>query len=234
MNMIQLATRSIVAAPTALDRSQRAEIAKAARREEILDAARRVFSERGFKGTTIADIADAAGIALGTIYLYFPSKDDVFAALNERFSELLTSAITANVRGDSLEAIVRNRVRNVFDVCGANRDLVRLVVLNTDPDSAAEKRMRAGEADRLKPMAEAFATGAKQGVTRDADPMIMTQLVIGLVSIAVYQAFVLSDGSRAGNLRDECAEMIIAYLRPLNTGQQGAQGRKEGWTWTQT
>ena len=203
-----------MAASTALDRSQRAEAAKAARREEILDAARRVFAERGFKGTTIADIAEIAGIALGTVYRYFPSKDDLFGALSERFTDLVTSAITANVRGDSLESIVRNRVRNVFDVCGANRDLVRLVVLNTDPDSAAEKRMRASEADRHKPMVEAFTIGAKQGVTRAADPQVMAQLVIGAVSIAVYQAFVLSDGRNADKIRDECAEMVIAYLRP--------------------
>jgi AcrR family transcriptional regulator len=203
-----------VSAPTELDRSQRAEAAKAARREDILVAARRVFAERGFKGTTIADIADIAGIALGTVYLYFPSKDDLFAALGERFTELVTSAITANIRADSLDAAVRSRVRNVFDVCGANRDLVRLVVLNTDPDSAAEKRMRAGEADRHKPMVEAFAAGARQGLTRNADPLVMAQLVIGAVSMSVYQAFVLSDGSRAERIRDECAEMIIAYLRP--------------------
>jgi AcrR family transcriptional regulator len=217
MNVIQLVTGSIVAAPTALDRSQRAEIAKAARREEILDAARRVFAERGFRGTTIADIAEAAGIALGTVYLYFPSKDDLFAALNQRFTELITSAITANVRGDSLEGTVRNRVRNVFDVCGANRDLVRLVVLNTDPDSAAEKRMRDAEANRHKPMVEAFTVGGRTGVTRNADPAIMSQLVIGLVSIAVYQAFVLSDGSNAEKIFEECAEMIIAYLRPVSS-----------------
>jgi AcrR family transcriptional regulator len=214
-------------ASAALDRSQRAEMAKAARREEILDAARRVFAERGFKGTTIADIAEAAGIALGTIYLYFPSKDDVFAALNRRFTDLVASAITANIDGDSLESSVRSRVRNVFDVIGANRDLVRLVVLNTDPNSAAEKRMRAGEAERYKPMIDALASGARQGFTRDADPVVMTQLVIGLVSIAVYQAFVLSDGRQAEKLRDECAEMIIAYLRPVN-GNRSAQGGREG------
>ena len=71
------------------ERAQRAEQAKAARREEILDAARRVFAERGFRGTTIADIAEAAKIALGTIYLYFSSKEDVFAALHQRFNEVI-------------------------------------------------------------------------------------------------------------------------------------------------
>lgn len=203
-----------MSAPT-LDKTQRAEQAKAARSEEILDAARRVFAERGFKGTTIADIAEAAGIALGTIYLYFPSKDDVFAALNRRFVELITSAITANVESDSLDGSVRTRISNVFAVCAANRDLVRLVVLNTDPNSAVEKRMRAGEADRYKPIVDALAASAQQGFTRNADPVIMTRLVIGLVSIAVYQAFVLPDGSNADALRDECAEMVLAYLRPV-------------------
>ena len=70
----------------------RAELAKAARREDILAAARRVFAARGFRGTTIADIADDAGIALGTIYLYFPSKEGVFAALNARLGELIAEA----------------------------------------------------------------------------------------------------------------------------------------------
>jgi AcrR family transcriptional regulator len=204
-----------VSAPTALDRSQRAEIARAARSEEILDAARRVFAERGFKGTTIADIAEAAGIALGTIYLYFPSKDDVFAALNRRFVELITSAITANVQSDSLDGSVRTRIFNVFAVCAANRDLVRLVVLNTDPNSAVEKRMRAGEADKYKPMVDALARAREGGFIRNADPVVMTRLIIGLMSIAVYQAFVLGDGGDADALRDESAEMIISYLRPV-------------------
>ena len=204
-----------MSAPTALDRNQRAEAARAARSAEILDAARRVFAERGFKGTTIADIAEAAGIALGTIYLYFPSKDDVFAALSRRFGELIASSISANVQSDSLEGSVRSRVRNVFDVCAANRDLVRLVVLNTDPNSAVEQRMRARSDHHHQPMVDALTNSAKLGFTRNADPVVMTRLIIGLVSIAVYQAFILSDGSDADSLRDECAEMIIAYLRPV-------------------
>jgi len=46
-------------------------------REAIVDAAFKLFAERGFDGTTIADIADAADIAPRTFFSYFPSKDDV-------------------------------------------------------------------------------------------------------------------------------------------------------------
>ena len=141
MNDIHCGSERVTSA-SVLERTRKAVIAKAARREEILAAARRVFALRGFRGTTIADIAEEAGIALGTIYLYFASKDDVFAALNEQFNALIVAAMTNAPVGVSLDDTVRRRVDNVFNTCAANRDLVRLVVLNTDPDSSASKRMR--------------------------------------------------------------------------------------------
>jgi AcrR family transcriptional regulator len=54
---------------------------KAARREAILEAARAVFAEKGLRASTIDDIAEAAELGKGTIYLYFKSKEQVFAAL---------------------------------------------------------------------------------------------------------------------------------------------------------
>jgi AcrR family transcriptional regulator len=53
------------------------------RRRQILDAALKVFAEKGFKGATNQDIADAAGISPGLIYWYFDSKEDVLFALIE-------------------------------------------------------------------------------------------------------------------------------------------------------
>lgn len=200
--------------PPVLDRSQRTELARAARREEILDAARTVFGQRGFRGTTIADIAEAAGIALGTIYLYFPSKEDVFAALNQRLQKIISDAVSQATEGGTLEETTRERVANVFAACGGNRDLVRLVVLNTDPESAVTRRLREADHDRSKPMIRGIAASVEAGVIRAGDPAIMTNLIIGLVSIAVYQAFVLTDGTDADKYRDACAEMIVAYLRP--------------------
>jgi TetR/AcrR family fatty acid metabolism transcriptional regulator len=50
----------------------------------ILDAATRVFAERGFFSAQVADIARRAGIAAGTVYLYFRSKDDILISLFDR------------------------------------------------------------------------------------------------------------------------------------------------------
>lgn len=57
------------------------------RREELMDAAQRLFLEKGFAATSVAEIVAAADVAKGTFYLYFQTKDDVLAALQERFVE---------------------------------------------------------------------------------------------------------------------------------------------------
>jgi AcrR family transcriptional regulator len=56
------------------------------RREQILDAAATVFLDRGLTQATMADVAEAAGVAKGTIYLYFDSKSAVLTALRARYT----------------------------------------------------------------------------------------------------------------------------------------------------
>jgi AcrR family transcriptional regulator len=65
---------------------------KDARPQEILEAALKVFAEKGFAATRLEEIAARAGVAKGTIYLYFPSKEAVFTAL---VKEKLGGRVTA-------------------------------------------------------------------------------------------------------------------------------------------
>jgi AcrR family transcriptional regulator len=65
------------------------EARQTAYRGLILDAAERVFATKGFDGAKIKDVADAAGLALGTVYVLFPSKRDVFAAVHANRGEAL-------------------------------------------------------------------------------------------------------------------------------------------------
>jgi AcrR family transcriptional regulator len=67
---------------------------KKEKREKILNAAIQVFSKKGLKDTKISDIAETAGIGKGTVYEYFKSKNEVFAAtfhfFMERFEEVMS------------------------------------------------------------------------------------------------------------------------------------------------
>ena len=63
---------------------QDARDARASKRDAILDAATRVFAERGFFAAQVADVARLAGVAAGTVYLYFKNKDDLLISLFNR------------------------------------------------------------------------------------------------------------------------------------------------------
>jgi TetR/AcrR family transcriptional regulator, fatty acid metabolism regulator protein len=64
--------------------SARALAARADKHAAILRAATEVFAERGFFNAQVADVARAAGVAAGTVYLYFRSKDDLLVSIFER------------------------------------------------------------------------------------------------------------------------------------------------------
>jgi len=92
------------------------DVVSAFRRDQILAAAHGVFASRGFKEATVGDIADAAGVAKGTLYLYFKSKDEIYwAALHRGLDELhaLTRTALARAAGprDKLHAFIDTKVR---------------------------------------------------------------------------------------------------------------------------
>ncbi|MFH1761999.1 MAG: TetR/AcrR family transcriptional regulator [bacterium] len=67
----------------------RREKEKLARREHILGAAQKLFATRGYHISTVDDIAEAAGLAKGTIYLYFKTKQELFLCLAKERLELM-------------------------------------------------------------------------------------------------------------------------------------------------
>jgi len=68
---------------------ERKERERERRRQQIIVAAKRVFSEKGFNRTTMEDIAKEAELSPGTLYLYFKNKDDLYASLSLRILQFL-------------------------------------------------------------------------------------------------------------------------------------------------
>jgi AcrR family transcriptional regulator len=89
-----------------------------ARRAQIIDAAARVFAEKGFHRATTREIASAAGVSEGTIYNYFDSKADLLIGIMARLAELeqldveLTQALQSDVK-DFMIAISRHRLARI-------------------------------------------------------------------------------------------------------------------------
>src|SRR3954452_3213778 len=100
----------------------------AVRREQLLDAAEAVLTERGLSATTVADVAQAAGVAKGTMYLHFESKAELLAGLRARYMQRLTDAALAPETEEvSLQNLVHRLVSGLFDFSVANGRLHHLL-----------------------------------------------------------------------------------------------------------
>ncbi|MDI7249304.1 MAG: TetR/AcrR family transcriptional regulator [Bacillota bacterium] len=96
----------------------------------ILDAAERVFAARGYAATTVKGVALEAGVATGTVYLYFPSKEELFLALIDRGTRAVLEGIVEARQGKpdviaKLAASLEGAVR----AFSAHRDLARVALL---------------------------------------------------------------------------------------------------------
>ena len=85
----------------------------AARREQILDAAARVFAEKGFARATTKEIADAADVSEGTIYNYFDSKHDLLISLPQRISWPMVSSFVKSARRQGPDTVADDEERMV-------------------------------------------------------------------------------------------------------------------------
>ena len=68
-------------------------IDKQAKKQDIIEAAMKVFAQKGFANTKMADVAEAANIGKGTIYEYFKSKDEIFEFVFNHFMESMETSV---------------------------------------------------------------------------------------------------------------------------------------------
>jgi len=107
---------------------ERKEREKERRREEILDAAQRVFVDKGLTTATVDDIAIAAELSKGTLYLYFESKEDIYIALMLRGLRLLYGVFNEIIsREASVVAILLRMEEAYMEFFNSQRNYFRML-----------------------------------------------------------------------------------------------------------
>lgn len=103
--------------------------------QRILDAAARVFHEQGYTGATTNDIADEAGVSIGSLYQYFPNKDALLVALTRRHIELTTDSLATLLNSMPLRPQFEAVLRLVVDFLVEQHDLddLHLLVMHSAP-----------------------------------------------------------------------------------------------------
>ena len=111
------------------------------RKQTICDAAMKVVARKGIKNVTVQDIADEAGVAKGTIYIYFQSRDEILARTMDGATEqLLEKLATACKSCRGFRDVLEQRVRTQLQHFEENRDFFRMYLAMAEP--LGERRLR--------------------------------------------------------------------------------------------
>ena len=143
------------------------------RREELLATGLKLFSQRGFHATTIADIAEATGTAHGLVYHYFQSKDDLLSAILERYAFVPSlEGLLAIAHGRPAEEVLVEVAVGFSTALDERADLLRLVIAEsgTNPLVAEALRRVTDEGERL--LVEYLNARIDAGELRPHDPSV--------------------------------------------------------------
>jgi TetR/AcrR family transcriptional regulator, fatty acid metabolism regulator protein len=162
--------------------SRRSDPPPGQKRDAILRAAIDVFAERGFFNAQVADIARAAGVAAGTVYLYFKGKDDLLVSIFERsMREGLTKgrAAVADLR-DPRERL-RRLARGHLARLGSDRNLAIVFQVELRQSTKFMERFSATLLrDYLGLIREAIADGQREGLIRtDIKATVAAKMLFG-------------------------------------------------------
>jgi AcrR family transcriptional regulator len=193
------------------------EMVTAFRTREILAAARQLLERRDPEAMTMEEIAAAAGVAKGTLYLYFQSKDDLILALINQVGENIIRDLEAVLQapGTPAEKLSRmvsvlleylNRERLLFPIYA--RELLRG---EEKPREGFRRRYQELEEEFVTLVTDLFAEGIAAGQFIPANPRLLTFLIRGLVRATGYY-------QKAEGQADAAREALPVILTLLSSG----------------
>jgi AcrR family transcriptional regulator len=158
------------------------------RRREIMDAAVKVFTSKGVSRATVADITRAAGVAKGTFYLYFDTKEHLVAALRERFVAELTEHAAPFVQAmgqvdwwELADAVCVDMV----DWTLSHRDIIGAIMQSYSPDT--HHILIEADVKMIRLLAAGLRAGADAGAFEIADAELTAAFLYNGVIYTVVQ-----------------------------------------------
>lgn len=180
------------------------------RREQLLGAARKVFRDKGYNGATIADVVREAGVAQGTFYLYYSSKNAVAVALRDGLMTKMAAAVEDAMQSStSFDEKLGSLIGASFQVARQNVDLFKLAFIGAD-ETHPEMHSESAEHDAfLRIITDLLRSASGAGDMKNMDPEITARLVIGMVQQAIIEAFAFGDGEESERL-EEGVRVLLA------------------------
>jgi AcrR family transcriptional regulator len=223
MNMVQ---SDPTPTPRALDQARRPRVVKPPdqRRRDILEAATRLFGERGFGPTTVKAIAASAGVAAGTVYLYFSSKEAILLALIEdfeaglldRFAEISEEVLaeeTASGEDVSYEEAVERLIDGMVAYSLERRAAAEVIATHVGRvGEFPHGPILAGGLNEL--LGRVIREGVRLGLIHTTDPEMAAYLLNLAAATAIGNAIAFEDEEMLARVVRGAKELYIKALSP--------------------
>jgi AcrR family transcriptional regulator len=200
---------------------------KSQRRDEIMAAAKEVFARKGFHDTTIADIAKQAGLAYGSIYWYFDSKDELFhalmaveeGALRAHVGAALAALGAPDAEDTRGEAQFRAAVQATFEFFEADKATVKLLFRDAYALGDRFEKHLGGIYERFIDDIETFIVASQErGEVVAAPPRMVAYTLAALVGQLAHRRLSTDDDVTAAQVADFVASLVLDGLRPRGAG----------------
>ncbi len=195
------------------------------RRSEILAAAFNVFGEKGFDRATLDEIAERAEFGKGTLYNYFSSKEDLFAAAFQRLLDDFR-AIAEGVCGQDLtvraclteytmRSVAYYREHYAFCHTAMQEHYRRSVEGGTDTRKAHQENVDY----TIEPLARCLDLGMKSGEVREADPWTYAHIFVGLIDHFYLQLTREQLPDSEDEMRQQVDTLITVFCDGIAVGE---------------
>ncbi|MGD9116797.1 MAG: TetR/AcrR family transcriptional regulator [Dehalococcoidia bacterium] len=179
-------------------------------REKLIEKGRQHFERFGVRRTNVADLAREAGIAKGSFYLFFESKEDLFLTINEEFDKKLQRELSRRLaKAKNPKETLRKFLRYVLDLF----EIDPMLKLSVDKEEfeSLSRRIPAAKFRRHQESTMSFLTQLverwqQEGIIRDYDPRVIVGAVKSLYFVVLHRDFIGKAVSR------QVADLLIASL----------------------
>lgn len=189
---------------------------KETKRGQILDAAVLEIARHGYYGTTVAAIASRAGIADGTVYLYFKSKEEILVSIFERAMQRFIDEARRIVDGKpaGAESKLRRLVSLHLSLLGQDRDLAVIFQVEfRHTIHVLELLSRSRIRDYLALIAQVVEQGKQEGVFKaDVDPLFAAKSVFGILDEMATDWVLSKKNIRLSSRSEPVCDLLLGGL----------------------
>jgi AcrR family transcriptional regulator len=185
--------------------------------EAILEAAAQVFERCGYAAGTTNRIAERAGVAIGSLYQYFPNKDAILVALVRRHMAEGTVALWPHVErlqaGESIDEVIADVVAAMVDLHALAPHLHRVLFEETPIPAALRSELDAMEDALVELLAGSLRT---TGEIAGADPYLAARMIVSSIEGLTHRLVLRPPGGATMDaITIEITTLVRGYLRSL-------------------